>query len=139
ASGTVAVFECIVVVAVLTAGPGAPGTGVAFAIPMTIAALVLGRPGLIVTTAISIGTIVVYQATPGHPVLSAPVAINLTISLGILGVVLDRFGVSLRDALAGEVRHRDQLTAARIEVGRKATLLDESNRDLQRAMIQREA
>jgi len=139
ATATVAVFEFIVVVAVLTAGPGAPGTGVAFAIPMTIAALVLGRPGLIVTTAISIGTIVVYQASPGHPVLSAPVAINLTISLGILGVVLDRFGVSLRDALAGEVRHRDQLTAARIEVGRKATLLDESNRDLQRAMIQREA
>jgi hypothetical protein len=65
ATATVAVFEVIVVIAVLATGPGSPGTGVAFAIPMTIAALVLRRPGLIATTAIAIGTILVYEAAPG--------------------------------------------------------------------------
>ena len=59
ATATVGVFEVIVVITVLATGPGSPGTGVAFAIPMTIAALVLRRPGLIATTAIAIGTILV--------------------------------------------------------------------------------
>jgi signal transduction histidine kinase/FixJ family two-component response regulator len=138
ATATVAVFEFVVVVGVLAVGPSAPGTGVAFAIPMTIAALVLRRPGLIVTTAVAIGTILIYEATPGHDTLTTPAVLNLTISLAILGAVLDRFGISLRDALAGEIRHREELDVARTEVDRKATQLDESNRDLQREMAQRE-
>src|SRR6266576_761430 len=138
ATVTVAVFEFIVVVGVLVVGPSAPGTGVAFAIPMTIAALVLRRPGLIVTTTIAIGTILIYEATPGHDAMTTPAVLNLAISLAILGAVLDRFGISLRDALAGEIRQRGQLDAARIEVDRKATQLDQSNRDLQREMAQRE-
>ena len=131
-------FEFLVVVGVLAAGPGSPGTGVAFAIPMTIAALVLRRPGLIATTAIAIGVILAYQLTPGHPVLPASSIVNLTLALAILGVVLDRFGISLRDALAGEIRHREALEAARTEVGRKSALLDASTRDLERETAQRE-
>ena len=138
ATATVAVFEFLVVVGVLAAGPGSPGTGVAFAIPMTIAALVLRRPGLIATTAIAIGVILAYQLTPGHPVLPASSIVNLTLALAILGVVLDRFGISLRDALAGEIRHREALEAARTEVGRKSALLDASTRDLERETAQRE-
>jgi signal transduction histidine kinase/CheY-like chemotaxis protein len=138
ATATVAVFEFVVVVAVLAAGPASPGTGVAFAIPMTIAALVLRRPGLVATTAIAIATILVYEATPGHDSLPAAAIVNLSISLGILGLVLDRFGISLRDALAGEIRQRKELEAARDEVARQATMLEASNRDLKREMGERE-
>src|SRR4029079_8984109 len=49
-TATVAVFEVIVVLTVLARGPIAPSTGAAFAIPMTIAAVVLRRPGLVVVT-----------------------------------------------------------------------------------------
>ena len=90
ATATVGVFEVIVVITVLATGPGSPGTGVAFAIPMTIAALVLRRPGLIATTAIAIGTILVYEATPGHDTLPAASIVTVSVSLGVLGLVLDR-------------------------------------------------
>ena len=138
ATATVAVFEFVVVVAVLAAGPASPGTGVAFAIPMTIAALVLRRPGLVATTAIAIATILVYEVTPGHDTLPTAAIVNLLISLGILGLVLDRFGISLRDALAGEIRQRKELEAARDEVARQATMLEASNRELKREMGERE-
>jgi signal transduction histidine kinase/ActR/RegA family two-component response regulator len=138
AAATVAVFEFIAVITVLAAGPGAPGTGVAFAIPMTIAALVLRRPGLVLMTTISIGTILIYVATPGHPTLASGSIVGLTVSLAILGLVLDRFGISLRDALAGEIRHRHDLEAARDEVDRKARELDASNRRLTQEMAERE-
>jgi signal transduction histidine kinase len=137
ATATVAVFEFIVVMAVLAAGPGSPVTGVAFAIPMTIAALVLRRPGLIVTTLISIGTILVYVATPDHEPIPSSAVVNLTISLAVLGLVLDRFGISLRNALAGEIRQRHELEAARDEVARQASLLEISNRELKREMGER--
>ncbi|MEA2545695.1 MAG: two-component system, cell cycle sensor histidine kinase and response regulator CckA [Chloroflexota bacterium] len=138
ATATVAVFEFVVVVAVLAAGPGSPGIGVAFAIPMTIAALVLRRPGLVATTVIAIATILVYEATPGHDTLTTAAIVNLSISLAILGLVLDRFGISLRDALAGEIRQRKELEASRDEVARQAAMLDATNRELKREMGERE-
>jgi signal transduction histidine kinase/CheY-like chemotaxis protein len=137
ATATVAVFEFIVVIGVLAAGPASPGTGVAFAIPMTIAALVLRRPGLIVTTLISIGTILAYVATPGHEPIASSAILTLTASLGVLGLVLDRFGVSLRNALGGEIRHRRELEATRDEVAKQASLLEASNLELKREMAER--
>jgi signal transduction histidine kinase/ActR/RegA family two-component response regulator len=137
ATATVAVFEFVVIVAVLAVGPGAPGTGVAFAIPMTIAALVLRRPGLVLTTALAIATIVVYEV--GHPSLQASSVLSLAVSLGLLGIVLDRFGISLRDALAGEIRHRHGIEAARAELTQTAKELDASNRELKREIVEREA
>jgi signal transduction histidine kinase/CheY-like chemotaxis protein len=137
ATATVAVFEFVVIVGVLAVGPASPGTGVAFAIPMTIAALVLRRPGLIVATLLAIAAIVAYQI--GHPTLPSSVVVSLSISLGVLGIVLDRFGVSLRDALAGEIGHRRSLETARDEVARQASELVASNRELKREIIEREA
>jgi signal transduction histidine kinase/ActR/RegA family two-component response regulator len=138
ATATVAVFEFVVVMAVLAAGPGSPSTGVAFAIPMTIAALVLRRPGLIVTTLISIGTILAWVATPGHDPIPSSAILSLTIGLAVLGLVLDRFGISLRNALGGEIRHRTELEAARDDVAKQASLLQISNRELKREMAERE-
>ena len=138
AMATVAVFEFVVVVAVLAVGPTAPSTGLAFAIPMTIAALILRRPGLVATTGIAIATIVVDQASPGRVPIPSTAILNLIASLLIMGVVLDRFGISLRNALGGEIRHRRELETARDELGRKAALLDESNRELKREIEERE-
>jgi signal transduction histidine kinase/CheY-like chemotaxis protein len=111
AAATVIVIEFVVVAGVWASGP-APGTGVAFAIPMTIAALVVRRPGLVIVTVISIGTVVLHEALGRPGALNTMTTVNFSISLVLLGLVLDRFGVSLRDSFAGELRQRHQLEAA---------------------------
>jgi signal transduction histidine kinase/CheY-like chemotaxis protein len=138
AAATVTVFEFIVVVLVLAAGPGYPGTGVAFAIPMTIAALVLRRPGLVITTVVSIGAIAA-SWLGGHEDVPPSTLVNLGVTLGVLGLVLDRFGVSLRDALAGELRHHRELEATREELVERAAELTATNDRLTREMTERAA
>ena len=138
ATATVAVLEFIVVVLVFAAGPRSAASGVAFAIPMTIAALVLRRPGLVITTAISIAAIVVSRSA-GHSDASLSDVLNLSITLGVLGIVLDRFGVSLRESLAGELRHHRELEATRVELVRRAEALTTANASLTREMTERAA
>jgi signal transduction histidine kinase len=137
ATATVAVFEVVIVLVVLAVGPAAPGTGVAFAIPMTIAALVLRRPGLILVTIVSIGAIVISRLTAGHDGSTFTGIGNLIASLGILGLVLDRFGVSLRDALASELAHRAEVDTARMELVEQAAQLTQANARLTREMSER--
>jgi signal transduction histidine kinase/ActR/RegA family two-component response regulator len=139
AAATVAVFEFITVVLVLAAGPGSPSTGLAFAIPMTIAALVLRRPGLLITTALSIVAIVASSQLAEHGTTSASDVANLCITLAVLGIVLDRFGVSLRESLAAELRHHRELEATRIELVERADELTATNAKLVREMTERAA
>ena len=140
ASATVFVIEFIVVAAVLAVGAGAPVSGVAFAIPMTIAALVLRRPGLIVVTLVSLGALLVGQtslvrsATP----LPAETLINLSVTLGVLGVILDRFGVTLRESLTREIRHGREMERTRDELVVQAARLQEANTRLTQEMSERE-
>jgi signal transduction histidine kinase/ActR/RegA family two-component response regulator len=140
ASATVFVIEFIVVAAVLAVGAGAPGTGVAFAIPMTIAALVLRRPGLIVVTLVSLGALLVGETSLVRGATPLPVGtlINLFVTLGVLGVILDRFGVTLRESLTREIRHGQDLERARDELVVQATRLQEANTRLTREMSERE-
>ena len=140
ASATVFVIEFIVVAAVLAVGAGAPGTGVAFAIPMTIAALVLRRPGLIVVTLVSLGALLVGQ-TPlvrGSTPLPPGTLVNLFVTLGVLGVILDRFGVTLRESLTREIRHGRELERTRDELVVQAAQLQEANTRLTQEMTERE-
>ena len=138
ATATVGVFEFLVVVSVLAGGP-VVGTGASFAIPMTIAALVLRRPGLALVTAVSIGAILVSRMLPGHDA-GAPAGIpGLIAALVILALVLDRFAVSVRDALAGELRHHRELEATRDELVRQAAVLTTTNDRLTREMTERAA
>jgi signal transduction histidine kinase/ActR/RegA family two-component response regulator len=140
ATATVFVFLFIVCVLVFAVGPGSPGTGVAFAITMTIAAVVLRRPGLIVATAVAIVAIVASGLlVPGRAPLTETAVVNLCITLGVLGLVLDRFGVSLRDALAGELRHHRAAEAARLELVGQAAELTRANARLTREMAERAA
>jgi signal transduction histidine kinase/FixJ family two-component response regulator len=140
ATATVGVFEFLVVAGILAPGPPTPGLGAAFTIPMTIAALVLRRPALIVVTAVSMTAVVVSRLLPDHAdFVTTSGTIGLLIDLGILAVVLDLFGVTLRDALAGELRHHTDLEAARQELSRRADELAVANARLTREKADREA
>ena len=136
ATAIVGVFEFLVIVGAISTGPGTPGIGAAFAIPMTIAALVLRRPGLLAATAVSIAGVVAAYLVPGH---GAPVsgAVNLIVTIAILGVVLDRFGVGLREALAGELRSHLAAEEARAALLRQAQELSAANARLTREMSER--
>jgi signal transduction histidine kinase/ActR/RegA family two-component response regulator len=140
ASATVFVIEFVVVAAVLAVGAGAAGTGVAFAIPMTIAALVLRRPGLIVVTLVSLGALLVGQTSlvRGATPLPGGALINLFVTLGVLGVILDRFGVTLRESLTREIRHGREMERTRDELVVQAARLQEANTRLTQEMSERE-
>ncbi len=139
ATVTVAVFEFIVVAGILAPGPPTPGLGAAFTIPMTIAALVLRRQGLIVVTAVSVIAFLISRYLPDRGAVSVGPTVGLIIDLALLAIVLDRFGVSLRDALAGELRHHTELEAARQELTRRADELAATNARLTREKADREA
>jgi signal transduction histidine kinase len=137
ATATVGVFECVILIAVAAGGPGAPATGAAFAIPMTIAALVLRRPGLIAVTVASILGVVGSDLLPGHVALAPGALVNLVISLALLGLILDRFAVTMRDTLSREIIHHRELEATRDELVRQAEVLRATNAHLTREMAER--
>jgi signal transduction histidine kinase/ActR/RegA family two-component response regulator len=139
ATATVGVFEFVVLIAVLAVGPSPAATGAAFAIPMTIAALVLRRPGLIAIAIISIVGIVFSATLPGRPPIDRGGLVNLVASLALLGVILDRFAVTTRDALSRELRHHRELEEARDELVRQAEVLTATNARLTREMTERAA
>ncbi|TMF41551.1 MAG: response regulator [Chloroflexi bacterium] len=138
ASATVLVIEFIVVVAVLAVGPGTPGTGVAFAIPMTIAALVLRRPGLIAVTFASVAVVLVGNALPLRTPVTSGAVLNLLVTLSVLGLILDRFGVTLRDSLGREMSQRHDLEEARDDLAVQAENLSKANERLRLEMTERQ-
>jgi signal transduction histidine kinase/ActR/RegA family two-component response regulator len=127
ATATVGVFEFVILIAVAAVGPSAPATGAAYAIPMTIAALVLRRPGLVVVTAVSILGILGSNLLPGHVPISTSALLNLVVSLGLLGIILDRFGVTMRNSLSREIDHHRELEGTRDELVRQAEELTAAN------------
>jgi signal transduction histidine kinase/ActR/RegA family two-component response regulator len=139
ATATVGVFEFVVLIAVAAVGPSAPATGAAFAIPMTIAALVLRRPGLIAVTTVSILGILGSDMLPGHVPIARTALVDLVVSLGLLGVILDRFAVTMRDALSREMSHHRELERTRDELVRQAEELTAANARLTREMEERAA
>ncbi len=139
ATATVAVFEFIVITGILAVGPTTPGTGAAIAVPMTIAALVLRRPGLLVVTAVSLGAILLAPFLPGHSEPPEGSTSGLILSVALVAIVLDRFAITMRDALAGELRHHREAEAARLELVEQAEELRASNERLTREMTERSA
>jgi signal transduction histidine kinase/ActR/RegA family two-component response regulator len=61
------------------------------------------------------------------------------VSLGLLGLILDRFAVTMRDALSRELDHHRELEAARDELVRQAAVLTATNARLTREMTERAA
>jgi len=138
ASATVLVIEFIVAVGVLAVGPGTPGTGVAFAIPMTIAALVLRRPGLVAVTFASVAAVVVGNVLPLRTPVTGGAVLNLLVALTVLGLILDRFGVTLRDSLGREMSQRRDLEKARDDLAVQAEDLSKANERLTLEMTERQ-
>jgi signal transduction histidine kinase/CheY-like chemotaxis protein len=132
ATATVGVFEFVILIAIAAVGPSAPATGAAFAVPMTIAALVLRRPGLVVVTAASILGILGSNLLPEHVPISTSALVNLVVSLGLLGIILDRFGVTMRNSLSREIDHHRELERTRDELVRQAEALTSANTRLLR-------
>ena len=139
ATATVGVFEFVVLIAVLAVGPSPSATGAAFAIPMTIAALVLRRPGLIAIAITSIVGILFSSTLPGRAPIDRGALVNLVASLALLGVILDRFAVTMRDALTRELSHHRELERTRDELVRQAQILTSTNARLTREMTERAA
>ena len=139
ATATVGVFEFVIVIAVAAGGAGAPATGAVFAITMTIAALVLGRPGLIVVTIVSMVAIVGSDVVPGYTRIARPALLYLLVSLGLLGVILDRFAVTMRDALSRELSQHHDLERTRDELVRQTEELTAANARLTREKVEHAA
>jgi signal transduction histidine kinase/CheY-like chemotaxis protein len=94
---------------------------------MTIAALVLRRPGLVVVTAVSILGILGSNLLPEHDPIPTSALLNLVVSLGLLGIILDRFAVTMRDSLSREIGHHRELERTRDELVRQAEALTSAN------------
>jgi signal transduction histidine kinase len=93
-------------------------------IPLTVAALLLGRRALW-TTALLYGIAIVAGAahdgslfgpTPAlRPFNSVDNAVNSAIAFVVVGIILDRFGVSLREAATASLRRQRELERANAE------------------------
>lgn len=92
---------------------------VAFAVPVTLAGLIVGRRGVLLAGALSIGivllTALLSAVAPSlvgfvkpTSVSSGAIATSFILIIGVVGMFLDLFGSSLRDALSDtQARERD--------------------------------
>jgi rsbT co-antagonist protein RsbR len=104
--------------------PGSVGIYLAFTLPITMAGLLLGRRGLLVTIGVVIGIVVVAallrSIAPGMTGFlpsSSPSPINIIpifiLIVTVLGLFLDRFGTSLRNALTTTQAREQELEKLR--------------------------
>lgn len=113
----------------------------AFAVPVALAALLLGRAALWATVAVSIATVVAasvaeqagVQWVGREAVTLSPstVPILFALVMGLLGLVLDRFGLTLRQA-------HDQLLRREQEKSRLVEELEHEVEERRRAVRERE-
>jgi anti-anti-sigma regulatory factor len=127
ASVALAISGIIVAVgsALLASGfPGAVGIYLAFTLPITMAGLLLSRRGLVLTSAAIIG-IVVFAAllksiapsltgfSPSSPASASSIIPIFILIVAVLGLFLDRFGTSLRNALSATQAREQELERLR--------------------------
>ena len=105
---------------------------------MTIAALVLRRPGLIAVTFASVAVVLVGNALPLRTPVTSGAVLNLLVTLSVLGLILDRFGVTLRDSLGREMSQRHDLEEARDDLAVQAENLSKANERLRLEMTERQ-
>ena len=111
-------------------GAGVRNSGLlpfAFAIPLTLAGLLAGRRGLLLTSGLSVAIVAVtavlelhspplagFAPLPNHP---ADMAVSFILIVGLLTLFLDRFGTSLRDALNTALARERELEQIRASLG----------------------
>jgi rsbT co-antagonist protein RsbR len=116
----------------------------AFAIPITLAGLVIGRSGLLIASGLSVafvllGAIVQANVTPTggrSPFLTVATFILI---ISVLGLFLDRFGASLKEALVAAMSRERELEA--LQASLEATVAERtaSLREALTEVEQREA
>jgi anti-anti-sigma factor len=100
------------------------GVFLAFTVPITMAGLLLGRRGLLLTSASTVAIVVVaglVQASapslvgfiPNPPPTAAMLIPVFILIIGVLALFLDRFGTSLRDALVATQTREHELDQLR--------------------------
>jgi anti-anti-sigma factor len=103
---------------------GSSGTLLAFSVPITMAGLLLGRRGLLIVGGLSavivLGTAALYEFAPAYADFVPPeqsgyisIAISYLLLAGVLSVIIDRFGASLREALVVAQTHAHELEKLR--------------------------
>jgi anti-anti-sigma factor len=122
----------------------------ALAVPIALAGLIAGRPGVVIASGASIGVIVitaVLQAfapslvgfMPSTPASAASILPSFVLIIGVLSLFLDRFGASLREALTAAMEREHELerlrTSLESTVAERTASLQQALRDVE----QREA
>jgi rsbT co-antagonist protein RsbR len=125
-------------------------TLLALAVPITLAGLITSRRGLLLAVGASIGVVVlagVLQSVapslvgfvPGTPASAATIIPSFTLVVGVLTLLLDRFGNTLREALTTTQSREQELERLRasleITVAERTASLQQALRDVE----QREA
>jgi anti-anti-sigma factor len=122
--------------------PGSVGIYLAFTPPITMAGLLLGRRGLLITGGAIIGLVVAAALLksiapgltgfiPGSPPSAASILPTFILIVSVLGLFLDRFGTSLRDALAATQAREHELEQLRTSL---ETTVAERTTSLQQAL-----
>jgi rsbT co-antagonist protein RsbR len=104
--------------------PGSIGIYLAFTLPITMAGLLLGRRGLLLTSGIIIGVVVLAALlksiapsltgfSPSSPASATSIIPIFILIVAVLGLFLDRFGTSLRNALSATQAREQELDLLR--------------------------
>jgi rsbT co-antagonist protein RsbR len=104
--------------------PGSVGIYLAFTLPITMAGLLLGRRGLLLTSVAVIGIVVAAALLksiapnltgfrPSSPASASNIIPIFILIVAVLGLFLDRFGTSLRDALSATQAREQELKILR--------------------------
>jgi len=99
------------------------GSLVVFAVAITLAGLLVGRLTMLITTGVSMAVVVAVflleqSGSPlvgSSPASSDPISprvVGFVLSLGVLGVIVDQFGLTLRKALVAAVQREAELKQA---------------------------
>lgn len=128
---------------------GNEGALIIFVIPITLAGLLVGRRGLVLVSALSVGIVLTVavlkqSASPLVDVATSPrTGTNATIAMfvlivSMLSLALNRFGRALRDALAAATTHEQELTRVRDILNIRTADLSAVTEDLRREALDRE-
>jgi len=104
--------------------PGSVGIYLAFTLPITMAGLLLGRRELRLTSGVVIGVVVAAALLksvapsltgfrPSAPASAASILPTFILIIAVLGLFLDRFGTSLRNALSATQAREQELNILR--------------------------
>jgi anti-anti-sigma factor len=129
---TTGIFLAVALVLVVTGLRQSGGLLLAFALPLTLAGLLLGQRGLLIFSALCLltvsGVLLLEYAMPsatGFGSLDEPISVlgTVTLALAMLGLFLGSFGTSLRDALTialvreQELEHAQGALEAAVQTG----------------------